>query len=109
MTSQAIKDGMTKGQWQTRDLEDCPIICNSEYNIVSASVWCPDAQDSPNAQAICTAVNSTYGANIDPEKVPEMVSMLEEIHETICTPEFHDKEDSYKYKLNLLLTSAKLR
>lgn len=83
MEQKEVKKNMTAGQW----------------HIISGQILADDAicqmpslpmddSDSANAAAICHAVNNTYGQNIDPTKVPEMVHMLK----TVLSYEAHISE-----------------
>ena len=67
---------MSKGEWElgattlsdvySGGIEDNSILsCHSDNE--------PMEVDICNAEAICKAVNNTYNAGIDPEKVPEIM------------------------------------
>ncbi len=99
-TAQEIRKGMTQGEWVT-DFEDNIISDNDKS--VADTLWGENGDYECNAAAICTAVNNTYGQNIDPAKVPEMVHMLETIlgYQSPVSELYPD--------IKSLLTSAKLK
>lgn len=71
MEAQEIKDViLAGGEWYRRDgeLQNNDVIIGIVYDE-------PDDRGSYGT-AICTAINATYGQNIDPSKVKEMYNML---------------------------------
>lgn len=76
MTAKQILHGMSKGEWKH--------VGNGE--IESQNNWIVDCvklnimhRHEPNANAITTAVNSTYGLNYDPTQMDAMYKMLERV------------------------------
>lgn len=84
------KDKMTPTPWALSNIDeegDARVISRAiglyanqiclppHKDLESAENWCL------NAQAIVSAVNNTYGAEINPECVPSMLDALKEIHD----------------------------
>lgn len=74
---------ITQGEWgyQTSLLIKGSIIHAGDYNI--AEVYGQNdmtiAQSSINAEAICKAINNTYGKGVDPEKISELINCFSDL------------------------------
>jgi len=95
LTSKQIKDGMVAGEWyyDHGDVQTADTLIASTYS--------QDGRDISGI-AIITAVNSTYGAGINPLAVPDMVKMLEYVLQCAIM------QQSEKDHITALLTSAKI-
>jgi len=120
MTAKSIKAGMTQGEWVALATEVTQYTTNNGNPIIAICESLETVNtDISNAEAIVTAVNSTYGQNINPEAVPDMVKMLEGVialsdlwlYPAGVAPE-HEGEASALGKMyqdiQALLTSAKI-
>jgi hypothetical protein len=75
MTQKEIKEKMTTGEWvyTSKDM--------TSINYGSIDCWTLDSVGNThntvaNAAAIVSAINNTYGKNINPESVSEMLNTL---------------------------------
>lgn len=80
MTAQEIAQNMTKCPWVVKKGETFSLMIDSLKDVdpaisVGASFtslrW-----DNANAQAIVTAVNATYGAGYDPQKIEPLINVV---------------------------------
>jgi hypothetical protein len=76
MTPQEIKDGMTNGEWVETHLHHIQAD-NDKGDFIADCGFESLKHATPNVAAIVSAVNNTYGNNINPDVVPEMVKVLE--------------------------------
>lgn len=127
MNQQQIKDKMTCGEWVAIDNQVTLYTANSG-NIHITTCDCSDIMpsqtpytDGANAEAICHAINSTYHQDIDPTKVPDIIKAAWDLLEYELCDEYEVAQGGYielvdssqlksaKAKLEILLTSAKIR
>jgi len=109
MNTQQIKAQMSKGAWEISALDGTNILSTGiedNYIITCDSDNENKEVDLANAEAIVSAVNSTYGNNINPDKVKEMFDMLGEMLDD-KDAEFNLTEYA-RERVQTLLTSAKL-
>ncbi len=97
MEAKLIKKHMQVGVWKINNTD---ILSHNDGLIAALPAYASALyrkESKANAAAIVTAVNATYGQNINPEKVPDMVKELERLY------------DKHGYlSINELLTSIKL-
>jgi len=111
MTQKEIKQNMTQGEWNfTYSSKD------NNYQIYNADTVAPIANldnsgFSPannNVQAICHAVNNTYGIGIDPTKVGEMHRLLSLVSNILDEGSNIANGSLLHAEISNLLNSAKL-
>lgn len=75
LTAQEIKSGMSKGIWHIKPNESNWI--ESDENIERVSLDDSIPGHEYDAAAICSAVNNTYGINVNPDSISEMVAFIQ--------------------------------
>lgn len=73
ISAREIKEGMTKGEWRI-----FPYTNSRRYISIHGIIPFEKTEDGKDEDlfAACTAVNSTYGKNLDPAKYEEVVNAL---------------------------------
>jgi hypothetical protein len=88
LTAKDIKEGMTQGDfWKERPIavNELPYHTISVYSSDGTHIYDKRTHSDHlnrhviNSKAIVTAINSTYGKGLDPEKMEECVKALEEV------------------------------
>ncbi len=72
-----MKNQITQGEWEVDKYGH--LSCDNQSILISgASIPMVVTEESKaNAEAICKAVNNTYGKGIDPEKIGELIQSVE--------------------------------
>jgi len=76
LSAQEIKTNMTTGQWNISDNDIVAVYhkIGTLQGIFNAQMG--KFEHNNNGAAICNSINNTYGKNINPEAVPELLRML---------------------------------
>jgi hypothetical protein len=90
MNQKEIKANMTQGTWESN------LDAIVDINKGSINLWGIDRvgrhhNTTPNALAIVSAINNTYGKNINPESVPDMFNALQSLKAYFVDGENYDE------------------
>lgn len=88
-----MKLNITSGPW---------IYESGKFNTNDRQYLEGDAESEANATAIVTAVNNTYHKGINPEAVPELLQLVEEIYKSELL------NQGVQNRLKLIIKKAKL-
>lgn len=97
-----IYKNMRSDKWYISDIKlyNHESIFIGSNNLALAEVFGIENVATANADAICNAVNSTYGQGIDPACVPEMLKALKEVENVLRMVSLIDKTNTSEKALN---------
>ena len=77
-----MKLNITPGPWVSKGISIYSVsVCS--WHILTVNPFAPERENSEaNTTAIVTAVNNTYHKGINPEAVPELLQLVEEIYKS---------------------------